>query len=87
MTGSLFLKYFLRRCKKPRSSTECRADKTEEKPREETEPYDISSGFLAPDTGGRTDSTAEITAPRNCSKDQDAAPAVVAWEGHTTLPQ
>jgi hypothetical protein len=54
-------------------NSECHADKNEEKLRKEAETNDTSSGFLAPDTCGHTDSTVEITAPRTCSKDQNAA--------------
>jgi len=63
------------------------ADKTEEKPREEAETNDTSSGFLAPDKCGRTDSTVETAAPRTCSKDQNAAIVVAVWEGHTAILQ
>jgi hypothetical protein len=88
MTGSLFQKYFPRHCQAASfEHTECHADKNEEKPREKAETNDTSSGFLAPYTCGRTDSTVEITAPRTRSKDQNAAIVVAVWEDNTTLLQ
>jgi hypothetical protein len=61
----LFQKHFLPSRKEPPSIIECHVDKTEEKPMEEKEPYDVNRGFIAPDTCGATGGAVEPTAPKN----------------------